>query len=289
MLITVAVLLSVVASVAVVLVSRNLDRDSNSMDKVRRYADKRIEEGRVFFDQQVKNLNSLSASLDTQQTMAVAAVKKLEDQIAAFENERENFKNQFNEVNSIGQKIEAYGSLLNELMEMTANVEENLVRIKKESGIIDKLNSRISAQEKAVERIDSAIPETINKFEKRNNESLKLIGTELLNQYKDRAQSLEEAATTAEEKTRELLNSIENDIHEAYQQAAAKAQSLAFSMTTIGSVLASLIGGSMFKTSGVRPTMLTATAFAFAGAVIAIGATFIRRKTANNGPSGDRT
>ena len=70
---------------------------------------------------------------------------------------------------------------------------------------------------------------------------------------------------------------------------SAKAQSLAFSMTTIGSVLASLIGGSMFKTSGVRPTMLTATAFAFAGAVIAIGATFIRRKTANNGPSGDRT
>ncbi len=55
---------------------------------------------------------------------------------------------------------------------------------------------------------------------------------------------------------------------------SAKAQSLAFSMTTIGSVLASLIGGSMFKTVGVRPTMLTATAFAAVGAVIAIWATF---------------
>lgn len=55
---------------------------------------------------------------------------------------------------------------------------------------------------------------------------------------------------------------------------SAKAQSLAFSMTTIGSVLASLIGGSMFKTVGVRPTMLTATAFAAAGAVIAIWATY---------------
>ena len=55
---------------------------------------------------------------------------------------------------------------------------------------------------------------------------------------------------------------------------SAKAQSLAFSMTTIGSVLASLIGGSMFKTVGVRPTMLTATAFAAAGAAIAIWATY---------------
>ena len=60
---------------------------------------------------------------------------------------------------------------------------------------------------------------------------------------------------------------------------SAKAQSLAFSMTTIGSVLASLIGGSMFKTAGVRPTMLTATAFAAVGAVIAIGATFQKKKS----------
>lgn len=59
---------------------------------------------------------------------------------------------------------------------------------------------------------------------------------------------------------------------------SAKAQSLAFSMTTIGSVLASLIGGSMFKSAGVKPTMLTATAFAAVGAVIAISATFLKKK-----------
>jgi len=58
---------------------------------------------------------------------------------------------------------------------------------------------------------------------------------------------------------------------------SAKAQSLAFSMTTIGSVLASLIGGSMFKTAGVRTTMLTATAFAAVGAVIAIAATYWKK------------
>ncbi|MBR3429939.1 MAG: MFS transporter [Clostridia bacterium] len=59
---------------------------------------------------------------------------------------------------------------------------------------------------------------------------------------------------------------------------SAKAQSLAFSMTTIGSVLASLIGGSMFKTTGVQPTMLAATAFAAVGAVIAIGATYMKEQ-----------
>jgi len=51
---------------------------------------------------------------------------------------------------------------------------------------------------------------------------------------------------------------------------SAKAQSLAFSMTTVGSVLASLIGGAMFDTVGVRATMLTAAGIAAAGAVIAL-------------------
>ena len=60
---------------------------------------------------------------------------------------------------------------------------------------------------------------------------------------------------------------------------SAKAQSLAFSMTTIGSVLASLIGGSMFKSAGVQPTMLTATAFAAIGAAIALIATFWKKKS----------
>ena len=51
---------------------------------------------------------------------------------------------------------------------------------------------------------------------------------------------------------------------------SAKAQSLAFSMTTVGSVLASLIGGAMFDTVGVKTTMLIASAIAAAGALIAL-------------------
>ena len=59
---------------------------------------------------------------------------------------------------------------------------------------------------------------------------------------------------------------------------SAKAQSLAVSMTTIGSVLASLIGGPLFDSPdiGVRTTMLIATGIAAAGAAIALAGT---RKT----------
>ena len=50
-------------------------------------------------------------------------------------------------------------------------------------------------------------------------------------------------------------------------------------MTTIGSVLASLIGGPMFDAVGVRPTMLIAAAIAAAGASVAIAGTCGRQVT----------
>ena len=59
---------------------------------------------------------------------------------------------------------------------------------------------------------------------------------------------------------------------------SAKAQSLAFSTTTIGSVLASLIGGAMFDAVGVKTTMLTAAAIAAVGAVIAIAGTLQKKQ-----------
>lgn len=59
---------------------------------------------------------------------------------------------------------------------------------------------------------------------------------------------------------------------------SAKAQSLAASMPTVGSVLASLIGGAMFDSVGVRPTMLTATAIAALGAVIALAGTLHKKQ-----------
>ena len=61
--------------------------------------------------------------------------------------------------------------------------------------------------------------------------------------------------------------------HQVARKDSAKAQSLACSMPTVGSVLASLIGGAMFDSVGVRPTMLTATAIAALGAVIALAGT----------------
>ena len=59
---------------------------------------------------------------------------------------------------------------------------------------------------------------------------------------------------------------------------SAKAQGLLVSMTNLGGVLASLAGGAMFDSLGVRPTMLIAVAIAALGCVIAWAGTRDERK-----------
>lgn len=59
---------------------------------------------------------------------------------------------------------------------------------------------------------------------------------------------------------------------------SAKAQSLAYSVTTLGSVFASLIGGPMFDSAGVKTTMLTAAGIALIGTLVALAGTRKDRK-----------
>ncbi|MBR0101149.1 MAG: hypothetical protein IJP90_15755, partial [Treponema sp.] len=221
-----SVLLSILAAVAVSFVMKKLGGGNPTNDNIRVFIENKKKEIEKMFEERGQRMNALSASLETQQAQAVAAVNRLEGQIEEFKKASSEFDKQFDAVDNIGQKIDAYGKVLNELMEMTENVEENLLRLKKESSIIDKLNSRLNAQEKAVERLDVEIPKVSANFEKYNNESLKLIGTKLLDQYKEQAKSLEDATSAVEAKASELLKNIENDIREAYQQAVNRAKTL---------------------------------------------------------------
>ena len=78
-----SIIISTVIAVTVVFILRFLDRDNNSMDKVKRYADNRIAQLDEYFKEQISKLNGLSADLDTHQTAAVAAVYGLTRFLAA--------------------------------------------------------------------------------------------------------------------------------------------------------------------------------------------------------------
>ena len=221
-----SIFIATAISVSVVFLFRTLDRDNNSMEKITRYAKKLMGDFDEYFKKQKEQLNVVSADLQTQQTMASAAVKRLAQQTDEFKRASAGFDEQFAAVDTIGRQLESYNGVLNELMDMTTRVEENLEHIRKESNIIDDLSSAIATQKKTVDAIEKKIPQINEKFIERNNESLKTISTELLNQYQARAESIDRSTAAAAERSEKTLAKLEGDIRRVYDEAAQKAARL---------------------------------------------------------------
>lgn len=221
-----SILVSTAITFIIVFIFRNLDRDSNTLAKVRKYADSRLAEFNTYFAERSRGLTSTGADLDTKQTQAVAAVKRLEKQLDDFHQMIATMDGSINTVNQLEDKIKSYSALLTNLTEMTANVEENLVRVRKESGIVDQLNKRLDSQTRSVADIEKRVPEITAKFTRINADQLKAVGTELLTQYEKRLQGFTAATDASVHRNEELQAKIEQDIASAYSSAAEKANRL---------------------------------------------------------------
>lgn len=198
-----------------------LGEDNNRKESVKKYADKRQAEIAAFINEQVKHLSDSTASLETKQMQAAAAIKRLESQIKEFNAVAENLKDDTDSVKNIEQKIKSYDDVLQELFEMTEKVEENLQLVKRESLIVDKLNSRLGAQDKALSEIEKRIPHISSEFSQKNGEQLKILGNKLLSEYDSHGEKLKTDIKLIEDSAQKALVSFQNEISAVYEEVSA--------------------------------------------------------------------
>lgn len=222
----ITVLISAGISAVICFVVKAMDKENNSMDKVRRYADKRQAEFETYFTEKVKQVKMHSAELESQQQMAVAAVKKLDGQIEQFKQMISSLESDTSAVHAIENKIASYGTKINSLSEMTAAVEENLNKIKNESNYVTKLNTKIEESKASLEKLEKQIPLVAQNFSKQNAEQLKSVGSELLKQYDVRVKQIEGSTKQAVGQYEEIMNKINADVSGIYSNAAMKVEKL---------------------------------------------------------------
>ena len=220
------IIIAVAVSAVFTIALKLIDKDKNSMEKVKRYADKRLGEFETYFGEKAKQIKMHSAELDGQQQQAVAAVKKLEIQIDEFKEMIHSLEKDTGAVHSIEEKINAYGSKIETLSEMTSAVEENLNKIKAESNYISKVNDKLAESKSSLDKIEKQIPVVIQEFSKRNSEQLKIIGADLLKKYDDRSKEIEINTKNAVEQYEEVRTRINSDVSGIYSNAAKKVEAL---------------------------------------------------------------
>ncbi len=222
----VTILIAAAVAAVIVVVFRKFDRDNNSMEKVKRYADKRLEGFDDYFKKQDANIASAGAELETKYLQAAAGIKRLQkerDDFLAGADELQKYKQA---IAAAEAKINGYDKSLASLAEMTMNVEENLTRLKKEALIVEKLDARIDAQKKTIDEIEKSIPHIAGEFSQKNGEQLKLLGAKLLQEYDARSKELAEHIASLGKQADDALVRFQSEIEGVYDSAAKKADSL---------------------------------------------------------------
>ena len=222
----ITILIAGIIAAAVSYALHIVDKNNQSMEKVKRYADKRLGEFDSYFHGKEKNLSNVTAELDTKQIQAVAAVNRLEKQIADFKKMTENLSSDSNAVKNIEEKINSYDKFVNELIEMTAKVEQNLEALKKESLIIEKVNYRLNEQKGDLDKLEKRIPEISKEFSTKNGEQLKALGNRLLSEYDSHGEKLKADFIAIEDGAKKALNSFQQEINGVYEEASLKAEKL---------------------------------------------------------------
>ncbi len=227
------ILISATLSAVFCIIFKMMGKDNNSMEKVRRYADRRQSEFETYFAEKVKQLKLHSAELDGQQQQAVAAVNRLDKQIGAFKEMIVSLQKDTDAVHSIEAKINAYGEKISSLSEMTDAVEENLERIKQESNYVGKVSDKIDESRRELERLQGQIPAVSQEFKKYNAEQLKSVGIDLLKKYSERSLEIENSTKQAVKDYEELVNKLNSDVAGIYSSAAKKVENLEDSAFTL--------------------------------------------------------
>ena len=166
----VTILIAAVVAAGISYTLRLIDKDSNSLEKVRKYADERKRNFELFFTQQENHLRGAKAEVEARQDQAAAAVKRLEGQIADFEAMAKKFEDDSNAVRTIEAQLGTYEKHVHRLMEMSKSVDDNLGRLKKESAIVDRLRAELNAHENAVGKLEKSIANVAKDFSVTNGE-----------------------------------------------------------------------------------------------------------------------
>ena len=165
-------IVTLIISLLLVILFRQLDKNNRSIEKVKKFGDKLKAELEVFIKEKASLLQESSIGLEVQQNKAVAAVKRLESIREDLVRKETELMERTKNIANIGKHIETYDATIKQLLEMTALAETNLSRIAAESDFADSLGKKLMASQKQLAEISAVLPSLQESFTKENRANL---------------------------------------------------------------------------------------------------------------------
>ncbi|MCL1931815.1 MAG: hypothetical protein FWF55_08360 [Treponema sp.] len=178
--------------VLVLLLFRLLDRGNRSVSNIRKHTEKCKEDLAIFIEQQTGIINDFKISFNVERKSAAELLRRLQTIT------KDELAQKVQALTLIDDRIRDYDSSLEELVQMTGRVQDNLSRIKDESAFVEGVAKRVGDIKDKVEIYDREI----GSIEK----SLKTIEARF---EQENADALERAVEEAVDAARTAMSTLE--------------------------------------------------------------------------------
>ena len=162
---TVGNIITLVIVVLILVLYRQMDRNSRTLKLLRDYSERLKKDLNVFVKEQEKAVKDYSISLNVEKDAAKELMKRL--QIS-----EEELARKAQSMSKIEGQIKAYENSLAELEKMTSRVQENMNRVRDESAFVDTTGRRISEVKDKLFEFEKGQTALVSRFEKENTEAL---------------------------------------------------------------------------------------------------------------------
>jgi DNA repair exonuclease SbcCD ATPase subunit len=140
------------AIVAVALVAyRQVDKNNRSLEKIKKFADKTLDDIARFVDEKAAGIRDYSIDLDVQQKAAKVLLERVQTSAESIEGKAEA-------IDRINERVAAYDKAMDELMAMTERAQENLRRLNEESRYIEKSLAEVGTVRSQLDKIRDEVP-----------------------------------------------------------------------------------------------------------------------------------
>jgi DNA repair exonuclease SbcCD ATPase subunit len=205
---------------------RRIDRRSQALHKMQQYAAELKTDLSQFVGEKEAAVRDYAISLDVQQKSAKELMRRLQMT-------DEEFARKAAAVAKIDERLNAYDASLEELVRMTVRVQENLNRIREESGFVEKVNKRVADSKEKFEAFEQGLGDIERRFQEANTEALAHIAGQMTEEVKTKVDNLYAVAEMAERRvedssnqTSQELDHITRILDEAMGKAVAQAEKI---------------------------------------------------------------
>ena len=186
---------------------RMMDKDNRSLDKVRRYADKCKDDIAAYAEEKGAAVKDFGIALEVERKSAVELMRRLqaltEQELAA----------KAKSITALDERLKTYDSSLEGLSSMTGKVQENLDRIKEESGFVESVGRRVNEAKAKLEQFEKNLSALENRFERENYDTLAAMSKEITASVRSTVSDLEISAGTVERQVEEHRQAIDKIEH----------------------------------------------------------------------------